>query len=109
MFSASFVNLVVGFETVSVTLASGSRMGRLSTVEAEHFLALLFVTASASAFESFENATAVGSMIVHFAVRASDFFIVVFVSAAVSADISLCTASCISSSSVLAMSSAVTV
>ena len=61
----------------------------------------------ASAFESFENATAFGSMIVHFAVGAA-LFLIVFVSA-VSAKISLSMASFISSSSAPAMSSVVTV
>ena len=91
------------------TLAFGSRMARFSAVEAEDFLASLSVKASASAFESFENATAFGSMIVHFAVRAAVFLIVIFVSSAVSAEISSSMASFISSSSALAMTSAVTV
>ena len=80
------------------TAAFGSGMARFSAVEAEHFLALLSVKASAFAVESFENATALGSMIVHFAVHAAVFCIVISV---VSAKIS--------SSSVLAISSAVTV
>jgi len=92
-----------------VALAFGSRMARFSAVEAEHFLALLLVKASVSASESFENATAVSSIIVHFAVRAAVFFIVGFISYTVSAKISLSTASFISSSSALAMSSMVTV
>ena len=91
------------------TLAFGSRMARFSVVEAEHFLALLSVKASTCAFESFENATAVGSMIVHFAVRAAVFFIVVFVFSTVSDEISSSTASFICSSSALAMPSSVTV
>jgi hypothetical protein len=93
VFSASFVDLVLGFETSLATLAFGSRMARFSAVEAEHFLAHHLVKASASAFESFENATAFGSLIVHFAVRAAVFLVVVFVSSAVSAEISLSTAS----------------
>jgi len=97
-FSTSFVDLVLGFETSLATVAFSSRMARPSTVEAEHFLALLSVKASASAVESFENGTAFGSMIFHFAVHAAVFFIVVSV---VSAKIS--------SSSALAISSAVTI
>jgi hypothetical protein len=97
----------LGFETLLVTLAFGSHMARLSAVEAEHFLALLSVKAFASAFESFENATAFGSMIVHFAVRAAVFLIVCV--SGVSAEISSSMASFISSSSALATSSVVTV
>ena len=92
-----------------MAFAFGSRMARFSAVEAEHFLALLPVTASTSAFQSFENATGSGNMIVHFAVSAAVFFIVVFVSLAVSVEISPSTPSFISSSSALAMSTVVTV
>ena len=89
------------------TFAFGSRMARVSAVEAEHFLALLSVKASACAFESFENATAFGSMNVHFAVRAAVFLIVSV--CAVSDEIFSCTASFMSSSSAPVMISAVTV
>jgi len=67
-------------------------MAGFSAVETEHFLALLSVNASAfaGAVESFENATAFSSMIVHFALCAAVFFIVF--DSAVSAEISLSTA-----------------
>jgi len=52
-FSGSFVDLVLGFETLLVALEFGSHMARFSAVDAERFLALLSVKASASAFESF--------------------------------------------------------
>jgi hypothetical protein len=95
-FSASFVDLVLGFETSLATVAFSSRMARFSAVEAEHYLALLSVKTSASAVESFENATAFGSMIVHFAVHASVLFIIVFVSSTVSAEVSSSSALAIS-------------
>jgi len=105
VFDASFVDHVLGFETSLATLAFGSRMATFSAVESEHFLALLSDQASASAFESFENAAAFGSMIVHFAVHAAVFPIIVFVSSMVSAHISSSTALFISSSSALAIPS----
>jgi len=79
-----------------VTLAFGSHMARSSAIEAERFLAFISVKASASAFESFENTTAFCSMIVYFAMRTAIFLIVVFVSSAVSAEISSSMALCIS-------------
>jgi hypothetical protein len=82
------------------TESSGSRIAKFSAVEAEHFLALCSVKGSASAVESFGNATAFGSMIVHFAVRAAVFFMFIF-SAIIPAEIS--------TSSMLAIFSAVTV
>jgi hypothetical protein len=66
-------------------------MGRLSAVAAEHFLTLLSVQASASAVESFQNATACGSMVVHFAVSAAVICILVF-STIIAAKISSSTA-----------------
>jgi hypothetical protein len=78
-----------------------------SAVETENFITLLSVNASASAFESFENATALGSMIFHFAVHAA-VFLIIFV-CTVSAEISWSTAAFISSPSMLAISSVVTV
>jgi len=55
------------------TVTFGSRIARFSTVEAEYFLVLVSIEASASAFESFKNATAFGSMTIQFAVRAAVF------------------------------------
>jgi len=109
VFRASFVDLSLGLNTVLAALAFGSRMAMISAVEAEHFLALIPVKAATSAFESFENATGGGNVIVHFAVIAAVFFIVVFVSSEVSAEISPSMPSFISSSSALAMSTVVTV
>jgi hypothetical protein len=106
--SESFVDLVLGFETSLAAFAFGTCMAWFSALEAEHFLALLSMKASVSAFQSFENPTAVGGMIVHFAVRAAVFFIVVIVSSAVSAEISSSMPTGISSSSALAMFSMVT-
>ena len=79
-------------------------MARFSAVEGEYFLVLLSIEASASAFESFENAAAFSSMIVLFAVRAAVFLIVSV--SAISAKISSATASFISFSYMLAISSA---
>ena len=95
--SASFVDVVLGIETSLATVAFSSHMARLSAVEAEHFLTLVSVEASASAVESFENATTSGSMVVHFAVSAAVSFIVVF---------STIIASKIPSSTTIAISSA---
>jgi len=101
--SASFVDPVLGFETSLANVAFSSRMARSSAVEAEYFLALLAVKASASTVESFENATAFGSMIVHFAVHAAVFCIVVF-SAIIAAEISSSTMIDISSAMLIVQS-----
>jgi len=85
----------------------GTRMARFSAVEAEHLLALLSVEASASTFGLFGNATAFGSMNVHFAVHAAVFLIVSV--SAICAKFSRCTAWLMSSSSGPAMFSVVTV
>ena len=89
MFSASFIDLVSGFDTLLAMVAFGSGMAAFSAVEAKYSLARLLIKAPASSavVESFENATAFGSMIDHFTVFAT-LFVIVF-SSAVSATISL--------------------
>jgi len=79
-------------------------MARFFTVQAKHLFVLLLVTAYASSLESCENATAFGSMIVHFAVGVA-VFLQVFVYSTVSAKISSSAALFVSSSSILAISS----